>query len=207
MDILHYDASIQGNLSVLLSLLQQDPLILDKVTINRDDDMPLHCDSQIRFPLHLASSKGHVEIVRALVTANTDTCGAHDRDGRNRFILLWLKDGDHEFVNTKDGDGNTILLLDVAYNQIETINFLLLDTTINVNASNTDKDTPMDILSQGPKDTRDQQIIQSLIQAGAVDAKEESLFRQIPHNPKSKLALDLLFLISLNKIRRTMKTG
>ncbi|GKD82404.1 ankyrin repeat-containing domain, PGG domain protein, partial [Tanacetum coccineum] len=50
----------------------------------------------------------------------------------------------------------------------------------------------MDLLSQGTRDTRDEQIIRSLIQAGAVDTKKESLFGQITHNPKSKLALDLL---------------
>ncbi|GJS75869.1 ankyrin repeat-containing domain, PGG domain protein [Tanacetum coccineum] len=50
----------------------------------------------------------------------------------------------------------------------------------------------MDLLSRGTRDTRDEQIIRSLVQAGAVDTKKESLFGQITHNPKSKLALDLL---------------
>ncbi|PWA88981.1 ankyrin repeat-containing domain, PGG domain protein [Artemisia annua] len=255
MERLLYDASIQGNRSILLMLLEQDPLILDKVTLNCDDDMPLHvasmlghidfvkeilkrkpefcieCDSQKRLPLHLASSKGHVEIVRALVMANPDTCGARDRDGRNPLHLAAIKGryeavkalvqarphvaramvqqdtilhlcvkhnqleilkflvenmGDHEFVNTKDGEGNTILHLAIADKQIETINFLLLDTTIDVNASNSDKETPMDILSHGPRDMKDQQIIRSLIQAGVVEAEKESLFGQIPHNSKRK---------------------
>ncbi|GKE05986.1 ankyrin repeat-containing domain, PGG domain protein, partial [Tanacetum coccineum] len=165
-------------------LLQQDPLILDKVTLNRDDDMPPHvasmlghidfvkeilkqkpefcmeCDSQKRLDLHLASSKGHVEIVKALVTAYPQTCGARDRDGRNPLHLAAIK-GRFEAVKAP------------VQARPHTINFLLLDTTIDVNASNTDKETPKDMLSEGPRDTKDQQIIRAC-------------------NSKSKLALNHL---------------
>ncbi|KVH87778.1 ankyrin repeat-containing protein BDA1-like [Cynara cardunculus var. scolymus] len=244
-------ASVEGNVTLLQTLLQEDPLILDRVTVNRCDDMPLHVasmlghfdfvneilsrkpqlaresDSQRRLPLHIASAKGHVEIVKALLSAHPETCLARDRDGRNPLHLAAIKGryqvvkellqaqphaaramveqetilhlcvkhnqlevlkllvesmGDHEFVNSKDGDGNNILHLAVADKQIETINFLLLDTTIEVNASNTKGETYTDILAQGPKDVKDRQIIRSLKRADAVELETEGLIEKIPQN-------------------------
>ncbi|KAI3715656.1 hypothetical protein L6452_22642 [Arctium lappa] len=259
MEKLLYDASLEGNVTLLLTLLQEDPLILDRITVNRCDDMPLHVasilghidfvneivhrkprlvtesDSQRRLPLHIASAKGHVEIVKVLVSAHPETCLARDRDGRNPLHLAAIKGryevvkellralphaaramvqqetilhlcvkhnqlevlkllveslGDHEFVNSKDADGNTILHLAVADKQIETVRFLLLDTTIEVNALNTNGDTPMNLLAQGPSDTKDQQIIRSLMRAGVAGAKTEGLFGPFPQNQRSKMGLD-----------------
>lgn len=187
MEKLLYEASLDGNSTALLILLQEDPLILDRVTLNNNDDMPLHVasmlghiefvkeivirkphlamepDSQRRLPLHIASAKGHVEVVKALVSASPETCLARDRDGRNPLHLAAIKGrydvvkelvqahphaaramvqqetilhlcvkrnqleilkflaerGDHEFVNSKDADGNNILHLAVADKQIE----------------------------------------------------------------------------------------
>ncbi|KAJ0724550.1 putative ankyrin repeat-containing domain-containing protein [Helianthus annuus] len=189
MEKLLYEASLEGNINILQMLLQNDPLILDKATLNQHDDMPLQiasmlghidfvkeiltrkpklcmeCDSQRRLPLHIASAKGHVDIVKALLSANPETCTARDRDGRNALHVAAVKGhcevvkmlvqaqphaaramvqqqetilhlcvkhnqlevlkllietmGDHEFVNTKDSHGNTILHLAVADKQIE----------------------------------------------------------------------------------------
>ncbi|KAI3524056.1 hypothetical protein L1887_02676 [Cichorium endivia] len=252
-----YEASVEGNSTALLILLKEDPLILDRVTLNNNDDMPLHVasmlghidfvkeilirkphlamepDSQRRLPLHLASAKGHVDVVKALVSASPDTCLARDRDGRNPLHLAAIKGRydvvkelvharphaaravvqqetilhlcvkhnqlevlkflvervDHEFVNSKDADGNTILHLAVADKQLETIKFLLLDTTIEVNSSNTNGDTPMDILAQGPRDVKDEQIIQ-LLTTGAFEMKTEGFLAEVPQNSRKKMALD-----------------
>ncbi|KAK9060611.1 hypothetical protein SSX86_021317 [Deinandra increscens subsp. villosa] len=254
-----YEASVEGNPTVLQTLLQKDPLILDKVALNQNDDMPLHiasmlghidfvneilarkpklsmeCDSQGRVPLHMASAKGHVDVVKALLSANPEACVACDRDGRNPLHIAAVKGryevvkelvraqphaaramveqetilhlcvkhnqlevlklliesmGDHEFLNTKDADGNTILHLAVADKQIETVNFLLFNTTIEVNASNTSGETSIDVLAQGPSDLKDQQIIRLLTQARGVDMKNESLFEEKPQNSISKLGSD-----------------
>ncbi|KVH87973.1 ankyrin repeat-containing protein ITN1-like [Cynara cardunculus var. scolymus] len=252
-------ASVEGNVTLLQILLQEDPLILDRVTVNRSDNMPVHVasmlghfdfvneilsrkpqlagesDSQRRLPLHIASAKGHVEIVKALLSAYPETCLARDSDGRNPLHLAAIKGryevvkellqaqphaaramveqetilhlcvkhnqlevlkllveslGDHEFVNSKDGDGNNILHLAVADKQIETINFLLLNTTIEVNASNTNRETSMDILAQGPKDVKDRQIIRSLTRADAVEPETEGLIEKIPQKWISKMSSD-----------------
>ncbi|XP_042758617.1 ankyrin repeat-containing protein BDA1 isoform X2 [Lactuca sativa] len=258
MEKLLYEASLDGNSTALLILLQEDPLILDRVTLHNNDDMPLHVasmlghiefvkeivirkphlamepDSQRRLPLHIASAKGHVEVVKALVSASPETCLARDRDGRNPLHLAAIKGrydvvkelvqahphaaramvqqetilhlcvkrnqleilkflaerGDHEFVNSKDADGNNILHLAVADKQIETINLLLLDTTIEVNATNTNGDTPMDILAQGPRDVKDKQIIQSLTRAGAFELKTEGFLGEVPQKFRIKMELD-----------------
>ncbi|KAI3711857.1 hypothetical protein L1987_70406 [Smallanthus sonchifolius] len=249
MEKLLYEASLEGNLNMLLMLLQEDPLILDRVTLDRHGDTPLHiasmlghvdfvkeviarkpqlameCDSQKRLPLHIASAKGHVDIVKALVSANPETCFARDRDGGNPIHLAAIKGccevvkelveakphaaramvqqetilhlcvkhnqlevlkllietmSDHEFINTKDAHGNTILHLAVADKQVQTINLLLLNTTIEVNATNMNGETSMDILAQVPRDLKYQQIMQSLTRAGAVETYTQASFRQVP---------------------------
>ncbi|KAL4556824.1 hypothetical protein LXL04_034988 [Taraxacum kok-saghyz] len=242
MEKLLFESSIQGNVTDLIMLLQEDPLIIDKVTLNSSGDTPLHVASMLghvnfvmeivirkpylvmetnserRLPLHIASAKGHVELVRFFLSAirSSEACLARDSDGRNPLHLAATKgrlevvkllvqaqpeaaramvqhdtilhlcvlhnqpeiikflietDGDHEFVNSKDSYGNNILHLAVVHRQIETINLLLLNTSVEVNASNTNGETPMDILAQGPRDLKYKQILRSLISAGAVEAQ------------------------------------
>ncbi|XP_035836674.1 ankyrin repeat-containing protein NPR4 isoform X2 [Helianthus annuus] len=257
MEKLLYEASLEGNINILLMLLQEDPLILDRVTIDRHGDTPLHIasmlghvdfvnevitrkphlamerDSQKRVPLHIASAKGHVEIVKLLLSANPETCLARDRDGGNPVHLAAVKGhrevvkelvqaqphaaramvqqdtilhlcvkhnqpevlkllvetmDDHEFINTKDADGNTILHLAVADKQ--TINFLLLNTTIEVNVTNTNGETSMDILAQLHRDLFYQQIMQSLTRAGAVEANTRGSRRQVPRASRTNTGFD-----------------
>ncbi|XP_071715157.1 uncharacterized protein [Rutidosis leptorrhynchoides] len=259
MEQLLYEASLEGNVTNLLNLIQEDPLILERqITLNIHGDMPLHiasmlghtdfvteilarnsnlaseCDSQKHLPLHIASAKGHLDIVKALVSANVETCSARDRDGRNPLHIAAIRGrcdvvkelvraqphavralvhqetalhlcvkynqlevlklliesmGDHEFVNTKDAYGNTILHLAVADKQLQTINFLLLDTPIEVNATNVKGETSMDILSQVSRDLTNQQIMQSLERAGAIEAKPLGSFN---HNSRRKMRYDRL---------------
>nr|GEV63252.1 ankyrin repeat-containing domain, PGG domain protein [Tanacetum cinerariifolium] len=115
MEKLLYEASHEGNIIVLLELLQDDQLILDRVTLNRYGDMPLHIASLLghvdfvneiltRKPylamefdllkhlhLHIASDQGHVEIVKSLALANPETCLVRDRDGRTPLHLVAIK--------------------------------------------------------------------------------------------------------------------
>lgn len=48
----------------------------------------------------------------------------------------------------------------------------------------------MDILGQGPKDLKYQQILQSLTRAGAVEAKIGNLFRQDPQSSRNEIGVD-----------------
>ncbi|GKD47088.1 ankyrin repeat-containing domain, PGG domain protein [Tanacetum coccineum] len=191
MEKLLYEASLEGITIVLLELLQDDPLILDRLTLNRHGDMPLHiasmlghvdfvneiltrkphlameCDSLKHLPLHIASAKGHVEIVKSLVLANPETCLARDRDGGTPLHLAAIK-------------GRS----DV------TVRFLLLNTTIEVNSTNTNGETPLDILAQVPRDLTYQHIMLSLTRAGAVEAKPDGLINRIPINSRNTMGLD-----------------
>ncbi|CAA3014905.1 ankyrin repeat-containing BDA1-like [Olea europaea subsp. europaea] len=96
-------------------LLQEDPIILDRVIVNSYSDTPLHvaailghidfvkeilrrrpeiaqelnlCQSS---PLHLASAKGHIEVVRVLLSANPLMCLARDRNGLTPLHLAAIK--------------------------------------------------------------------------------------------------------------------
>ncbi|KAI7985975.1 Ankyrin repeat-containing protein BDA1 [Camellia lanceoleosa] len=109
-----YKASLNGSVPELERLEEEDPLILDRVslmTMNFHHQTPLHIavlrghsdfttailsrkprlaaelDLTRCSPLHLASATGHVEIVRALLNANDAVCKARDEDGRTPLYL------------------------------------------------------------------------------------------------------------------------
>ncbi|XP_060669445.1 ankyrin repeat-containing protein BDA1-like isoform X2 [Ziziphus jujuba] len=104
-----YEASFQGSPGILDSLFQNDPLILNKISLTRHTETPLHISALLghlnftkkllslkpqgpklaaeldllqRVPLHLASAEGHTDIVRLLLQANEDMCLRKDRDGK-----------------------------------------------------------------------------------------------------------------------------
>ncbi|MFS7991869.1 putative PGG domain-containing protein [Helianthus anomalus] len=56
-----------------------------------------------------------------------------------------------------------------------------------MNASNTNGETAMDILAQGPRDMNDQEIKRCLMRAGETETKKENFLRQIPQNPRSQI--------------------
>ncbi|GJS75867.1 ankyrin repeat-containing domain, PGG domain protein [Tanacetum coccineum] len=206
MEKLLYEASLEGNTIVLLELLQDNPLILDRLTLNRHGDVPLHIasmlghgdfvceiltrkphlamesDSLNHLPLHIASAKGHVEIVKSLVSANPETCLARDRDGGTPLHLAAIKgrsDVVKELVQAQPHAA-----------RVMTIRLLLLNTTIEVNSTNTNGETPLDILAQVPRDLTYQHIMLSLTRAGAVEAKPDGLINQIPINSRNTMGLD-----------------
>ncbi|XP_059639406.1 ankyrin repeat-containing protein BDA1-like [Cornus florida] len=106
---------MDGNITSLHELVQEDRLVLDRVILNCFNETPLHVaalhghvefvkeivarnpelagelNSQRMSPLHLASAKGHVEIVKALLLVNREMCLARDRDGRNPLHLAAIK--------------------------------------------------------------------------------------------------------------------
>ncbi|KAG8646133.1 ankyrin repeat-containing protein ITN1 [Manihot esculenta] len=110
-----YQASLKGDVAELDALLQQDELILDRVTVTSFHETPLHIaamrghlqfaqallkwkpklaeefDSLCRLPLHFASAEGYSHIVRELVTVNPDACWARDQDGRIPLHLAAMK--------------------------------------------------------------------------------------------------------------------
>ncbi|KAM7497907.1 hypothetical protein LguiA_022321 [Lonicera macranthoides] len=99
-------ASMSGNIDTLKKLIQNDPLILDRVLATSFNENPLHiavlrghlnfvkillCHKQElanalddfrRSPLHLASGGGYTDIVHELIIINPEMCSTCDRDGK-----------------------------------------------------------------------------------------------------------------------------
>ncbi|XP_077237775.1 uncharacterized protein LOC143879318 isoform X1 [Tasmannia lanceolata] len=101
-----YEAALEGSVSSLLKLLEQDARILDRCSVLGVEGNPLHIaalhghahfakeiinrkpefvrelNSQGYLPLHLASAKRNVEMVKDLLQADPETCLVRDPDGR-----------------------------------------------------------------------------------------------------------------------------
>ncbi|PIN00115.1 26S proteasome regulatory complex, subunit PSMD10 [Handroanthus impetiginosus] len=110
-----YDAAAKGDETALHELLQEDPLLLNRVSYTSPNKTPLHVatihghlhfveqilnhnphlaeelDSQQSSALHVASAKGHVEIVKKLSSAAPDICMLRDSQGRNPLHLAAIK--------------------------------------------------------------------------------------------------------------------
>ncbi|KAI7997647.1 Ankyrin repeat-containing protein BDA1 [Camellia lanceoleosa] len=110
-----HEAAIKGSVTLLHKVLEEDPLVLDRVTFGSFGWSPLHVaalrghtdfvteilvlnpdlvevlDSSQRSALHLASAKGNVQIVQALISVDPDMCLACDKDGRNPLHLAVMQ--------------------------------------------------------------------------------------------------------------------
>ncbi|XP_027349102.1 uncharacterized protein LOC113860795 [Abrus precatorius] len=99
-----YEASLNGCVNTLNTLIQRDPLILIRVSLYPFSETPLHIasllghlefcqvlllknpslatelNSEGRCPLHLAAAKGHTQIVKALLLTNQEMCLVRDKD-------------------------------------------------------------------------------------------------------------------------------
>lgn len=120
-----YDAAADGDVSTFAHLLQGDPLLLDKLSLNCQD----------KNPLHIAAMLGHVAFVTAVLRVNSDMCLVPDRFGRNPLHIAAIKGRLavlQELIHARplaarektDGGGN-ILHLCVKYNQLQALQFLV----------------------------------------------------------------------------------
>ncbi|KAH9750869.1 ANK REP REGION domain-containing protein [Citrus sinensis] len=126
-------------MTYLLELLQQDPLILERPTVNCLSETPLHIlcqkpelarksDSRKSSALHIASQKGYVGI-----------CSATDVDGRNALHLAAME-GHIDVLEEL-----TILHLCVQHNQLEALKSFL-ETREGSELLNANDDNGMTIL-------------------------------------------------------------
>ncbi|PHU21092.1 hypothetical protein BC332_12243 [Capsicum chinense] len=110
-----YQAAVEGDVRVLQELLEQDALLLDRLTLTCFKETPLHIaalrghiefvrlilaqnpqlagelDSRKSSALHIASAKGNLQMIKMLLVVNSEMILARDRDGRSPLHLAAIK--------------------------------------------------------------------------------------------------------------------
>ncbi|KAJ4840120.1 hypothetical protein Tsubulata_051522 [Turnera subulata] len=110
-----YQAAIDGNVTCLFRLLEEDQLVLDRYVASCFAETPLHVSAMLGHvdftrelltrkphlakeldlhrstPLHLAAANGHLEVVKMLLLVHADICLVQDRDGRNPLHIAVIK--------------------------------------------------------------------------------------------------------------------
>ncbi|OMO81244.1 hypothetical protein CCACVL1_12531 [Corchorus capsularis] len=161
------------------------PNIVKKL-VEVNPDMCLVCDQDGRSPLYIAATEGHTIILKELFQARPRAAWflmdggetiLHACVRSNHFqamkFLVQEKVADHEFVNSKNCDGNTVLHLAVADKQIEAVNFLIANTTVEINSLNSDGFTALDLLSE--RNVKDKEMADSIRSIGGVNARNTPL--------------------------------
>ncbi|CAN6682431.1 unnamed protein product [Malus baccata var. baccata] len=161
-------AAAKGSVEIVKSLVLVNP------------DLGLVWDRDGFTPLHLGVIKGRAAVVAELARvipaatrvltqggeSGLHLCVKHHRLEVLKVLVECIGRGD-EFVNWRDGDGNTVLHVAVAKKQLEVIKYLLNNTKIDVKAQNANGFTALDVLSHGTRDLRDLEIKQCLQKAAA----------------------------------------
>lgn len=110
-----YEAALLGSVDILDTLLERDPLILDRVSLSSSPQTPLHVaalrghleftkvilkyrpelaaelDAEKCSALHLAAANGHAEVVKLLLEAYPGARSVRDRDGRTPLHLAAMR--------------------------------------------------------------------------------------------------------------------
>ncbi|KAF8389410.1 hypothetical protein HHK36_026105 [Tetracentron sinense] len=169
---LHF-ASAEGYVDIVRELLKIDTAVCSVG------------DQYGRTPLHLAAAKGRVDVLKELVQARPEVTGIKADNGENALhfcvehsrleALKVLVESvtDDEFINSKDGKGNTVLHLAAAKKQLQAIKYLLTKIGIlELNSLNCDNFTAIDVVEQYPSDLQGKEVEESLRGAGALRARD-----------------------------------
>lgn len=213
------EAAIDGNVESLDEIIGADKLILDKVVVGCINPNPLHVattlgctqfvqhllhlkpelvevlDSRYRSALHLATTKGHFDIVQALVRVREgrQMCLARDRDSKNPLhiaameghgrILEELVGAIPHAARVRLDSGETILHLCVKHQQLNNLSLLLhrIPDPEFVNAKDNDGNTILHLAVSGQQF----EIVKHVLQNTKIDVNAT--------NACGHTAMDILF--------------
>ncbi|KAM7517501.1 hypothetical protein LguiB_016463 [Lonicera macranthoides] len=166
-----------------------------KLLLNADSDVCLIEDEFGRTPFHLAAMvKGQVEVINELVRARPELVMYPLNRMKTVAILhlYVLRNGpkaldqlvevDHTFLNSQDGEGNTILHKVVALKQLEILKYLANRAQLVMNLKNGNGFTALDIVKQMPRDPQTTKMCKLLL-----NAKLSSQDNKMKDNEKSLL--------------------
>ncbi|KAL3644958.1 hypothetical protein CASFOL_010138 [Castilleja foliolosa] len=130
-------------------------------------------------PLHLAAMNGRTEVLGVLLDAEPQAATALTRGGESclqlcvkcyqfeamKVVIQFLKRVDDDrIIHLKDKRGNSVLHFAVVNKHVETVKYLVDNTTIARDARNANGLTALDLLLQSPADLRISEIKQCLEQ-------------------------------------------
>lgn len=125
-----YDASVRGDVQALVALVEEDELLLDRVSLkcfgetlahiaamrghvdftielmSRKPNLASELDSEQQSPLHVACAAGHAGVVRVLLQTDISVLKVHDGDRMTPFHLAAAK-GRVEVLRVLIGEINT----------------------------------------------------------------------------------------------------
>ncbi|GFP79500.1 ankyrin repeat-containing protein at3g12360 [Phtheirospermum japonicum] len=120
------EAAIQGNVTSLAQILDEDPLILDRIIVSCVSDTPLHT----------AAALGHLGFVKQLLSRKPELAGgeARNADGRTAVhvaaikgraaVLAEIARVEPEWIRVVTDRGETGLHLCVKWNRVEAVKVL-----------------------------------------------------------------------------------
>ncbi|RWR90188.1 ankyrin repeat-containing-like protein [Cinnamomum micranthum f. kanehirae] len=138
-------------------------IVHELLNVDSSGNICLVRDRDGRTAVHAAAIKGRLAVLQKLLQAKPEAGHIKTDQGETilhlsvkhnhyemvRWVLEWLDDDDDdEFVNMKDDYGSTALHISVAKMQIQVVQLLFGRGGVEVNATNTDGLTPLDVLLQ-----------------------------------------------------------
>ncbi|KAK9101472.1 hypothetical protein Scep_024902 [Stephania cephalantha] len=132
MDRRLYEASLQGDVSSLLQLIQEDALILDRrVMISNNFTDDAICVN----PLHIAAMRGHIDFAKVILEHKPELASKVDSQGfyplhwasasTNVDMVRELSKAQRSVCLSTDGDGRTPLHVAVVEGRVEVIKELV----------------------------------------------------------------------------------
>nr|XP_043611832.1 ankyrin repeat-containing protein ITN1-like [Erigeron canadensis] len=186
-------------LAMSLDLLRRTPLhlasseghieIVNELLKVMSPDECRSSDQDGKTPLHLAAMNEQLDVIKVLTETSPDlgrdlledrstilhSCIAYNRlESLKLLSQLW---DEEELSKLTDVNGNTLLHLAVIHKQIQTVKYLLQNssTRTNVNVLNGHGLTALDVLEQCPRDIRGLEIQNLLAEANFQRAKDFKL--------------------------------